>query len=55
MIEVDNILIYFPGDTAIGPHFQEIHRFFGRSIDLFFGPIGPQEPKNVMRANHING
>lgn len=49
----DGIKIYFPGDSAIGPHFKEINNTFG-DIDLAMMPIGPQEPSDTMKAVHMD-
>ena len=54
LIESDKSSIYFPGDTAIGPHFQEVRDTAVRQIDLALMPIGPQEPDIVMRWNHLS-
>lgn len=50
----DTISIYFGGDTALGPHFQEVRNFVGRPIDLALMPVGPQNPESVMRTVHLN-
>ena len=55
LIEYENISIYFPGDTAIGPHFAEIRQLTNRDIDLFLAPIGPQNPVEMMRSIHLDG
>lgn len=57
-------VIYFPGDTAIGPHFSELHDFVAsniksisdepRTVDLAMLPIAPQEPCEVMRSVHLD-
>jgi L-ascorbate metabolism protein UlaG (beta-lactamase superfamily) len=54
LIERDNISVYFPGDTAIGPHFREVREAVGRPIDLAMMPIGPKEPTDMMRVVHLN-
>ena len=55
MIQKDNCLIYYSGDTAIGPHFKEIFDFYGKGPDLFIVGIGPQNPPQVMRSVHLDG
>jgi N-acyl-phosphatidylethanolamine-hydrolysing phospholipase D len=55
MIESENILIYYSGDTAVGPHFKEINKIYGRGPDLFIVGIGPQLPTRMMRAVHLDG
>ena len=54
LFEFNNISIYFPGDTGIGPHFLEIKEYLNKPLDLALMPIGPQEPSNIMRAVHLN-
>ena len=54
LIQYKGISIYFAGDTAIGPHFQEVRNFVGKPIDLALMPIGPQNPAEMMRAVHLN-
>ena len=51
----EGVLIYYSGDTAIGPHFKIVNELFGRGPDLFIVGIGPQEPKTMMRAVHLDG
>ena len=55
LLEYHNIYFYFPGDTALGPHFQEISQLIdNKPIDLVAIPVGPTEPVNVMRGSHLN-
>ncbi|KAK8875569.1 hypothetical protein M9Y10_005738 [Tritrichomonas musculus] len=54
LIQYKDVSIYFAGDTAIGPHFQEVRNFVGKPIDLALMPIGPQNPPEMMRAVHLN-
>ena len=54
LFEYNNISIYFGGDSGIGPHFQEIIDYLNRPLDLSLLPLGPQEPKEVCRAVHLN-
>lgn len=49
----NGIKIYFPGDSAVGPHFKEINETFG-GVDLAMMPIGPQEPSDTMKAVHMD-
>lgn len=49
--------IYFPGDTAIGPHFREVREYVaaqGGRVEVAMMPIGPQEPEDMMRVVHMN-
>ena len=50
----NNVSIYFPGDTAIGPQFAEVRQMVGRPINLALMPIGPQRPSKIMREIHMN-
>jgi L-ascorbate metabolism protein UlaG (beta-lactamase superfamily) len=51
---VGDAVVYFPGDTGIGPHFREVREVAGRAIDLALLPIGPTQPPAMMRAVHLN-
>lgn len=54
----DNLIsIYFPGDTAVGPHFSEIYEQNNNKcpLDLLLCPIGPQLPSEMMRNVHLDG
>ena len=55
MIRKDNVLIYYSGDTAVGPHFKEAYEIFGRGPDLMLVGIGPQNPQAMMRSVHLDG
>ena len=43
--------VYFSGDTASGPVFDEIGPQYG-PVDLALIPIGAYEPRKLMRASH---
>ncbi len=45
--------LWFAGDTAWGPHFQEIVDQFG-PLDYVLLPIGAYKPSFMMRAAHIS-
>lgn len=57
MMECNKVNIYFPGDTAVGPHFKEIREVLeeeNMKVDLALMPIGPQLPENEMRVVHLD-
>jgi L-ascorbate metabolism protein UlaG (beta-lactamase superfamily) len=52
MIESQERLVYFAGDTAFGPHFAQIREKFG-SPRLALLPIGAYEPRWFMSPVHM--
>jgi len=52
MIECQERLIYFAGDTGFGDHFAQIRDRFG-SPDVALLPIGAYEPRWFMSAVHM--
>ncbi len=52
-IQANNKKLYFSGDTADGPHFQEIHDTLG-SPDIAFMPIGAYKPAIIMNSSHTS-
>ena len=52
-IEADGVRVYFAGDTALHPSFDEIGRRLG-PFDLVMLPIGAYEPRWFMRTVHMN-
>jgi L-ascorbate metabolism protein UlaG (beta-lactamase superfamily) len=52
MIECQERLVYFAGDTAFGPHFARIREKFG-SPHLALLPIGAYEPRWFMSPVHM--
>ena len=54
MVNTDQVSVYFPGDTAVGPHFQEIKETMQKPVDLALMPIGPIEPASMMRTVHLD-
>lgn len=53
MIEYNGFKIYFAGDTAYSPHFSLIGKYFSL-IDIALLPIGPNEPRHIMKGSHVN-
>ena len=53
MIECRERLVYFAGDTAFGPHFNQIREKFG-APRLALLPIGAYEPRWFMSPVHMN-
>jgi len=52
-IAAGSMSIYFAGDTAYAPFFQDVRRRLG-PIDLALLPIGAYEPRWFMRVVHMN-
>lgn len=53
LIDTNGRHIYFAGDTAYSPWFNEIRQHAG-SIDLALLPIGAYEPRWFMKSVHMN-
>lgn len=53
MIQCNDKCIYFAGDSAYGCHFTQIGREFD-DIDVGIIPIAPCEPRNWMKAAHMD-
>jgi L-ascorbate metabolism protein UlaG (beta-lactamase superfamily) len=52
VIECQDRLVYFAGDTAFGPHFAQIREKFG-SPSVALLPIGSYEPRWFMSPVHM--
>src|SRR6266699_896124 len=53
LIESQQRLVYFAGDTAFGPHFSQIREKFG-SPHAALLPIGAYEPRWFMASVHMS-
>jgi L-ascorbate metabolism protein UlaG (beta-lactamase superfamily) len=53
VLETENRLVYFAGDTGMGGHFDAIRQRFGEP-DLALLPIGAYLPRWFMRPQHID-
>lgn len=53
MIELDEHVIYFAGDSAYGEHYQDIANFFPR-IDCALLPIAPYTPEKYQLDSHMS-
>jgi L-ascorbate metabolism protein UlaG (beta-lactamase superfamily) len=53
LLRVDDSRMYFAGDTAYAPFFQQIRQRLG-PIDLALLPIGAYEPRWFMQSVHMN-
>jgi N-acyl-phosphatidylethanolamine-hydrolysing phospholipase D len=52
-LETDGVRVYFAGDTALHPEFEQIGSRCG-PFDLVMLPIGAYEPRWFMRSVHMN-
>jgi L-ascorbate metabolism protein UlaG (beta-lactamase superfamily) len=53
LLRANDKLIYFAGDTAYGPHFEQIEQHFG-PLDIALMPIGAYKPAFMMEQSHVN-
>jgi len=53
LIQAQDKLIYFAGDTAYAGHFEQIEQEFG-PIDIVLMPIGAYKPPFMMQLSHVN-
>jgi L-ascorbate metabolism protein UlaG (beta-lactamase superfamily) len=52
VIQFEERVVYFGGDTDFGDHFEQIREKFG-SPDLALLPVGAYEPRWFMSAVHM--
>ncbi|MCB1139440.1 MAG: MBL fold metallo-hydrolase [Leptospiraceae bacterium] len=53
-IRIGNRNVFFAGDTAFSPHFQDIRHRREENLDLAIMPIGAFKPRWFMKAAHID-
>ncbi|MBC5993461.1 MBL fold metallo-hydrolase [Pontibacter cellulosilyticus] len=53
VLKTPELNLYFAGDTAIGPHFEEIADLLG-PMDVCIMPIGAYKPSFLMAKSHLN-
>jgi len=53
IIEIDNKIFYFAGDSIYDTHFKRIKEKFN-NIDIAFLPIAPCEPHELVSMSHMN-
>ena len=53
VLKTSTFSIYFAGDSAYGPHFDEVADLLG-PMDLCIMPIGAYKPAFLMRQSHMN-
>lgn len=51
VIQSDEWTVYFCGDSAYGPHFEEVGNLY--DIDLVYLPVGCYEPQWFMKSRHM--
>lgn len=55
LIQSPGYTVYFAGDTAYGPHFEQIRAAFPHlHIDTVIMPIGAYKPPIIMKGSHVN-
>jgi L-ascorbate metabolism protein UlaG (beta-lactamase superfamily) len=53
MLRVADKLLYFAGDSAYAPHFEQIEEQFG-PVDITLMPIGAYKPSFMMHLSHMD-
>lgn len=54
LVSYQGVLMYYTGDTIIGPHFREIKNTMKKGVDLFITGIGPTYPPTMGRHYHMD-
>ncbi|WP_299818888.1 MBL fold metallo-hydrolase [uncultured Pontibacter sp.] len=53
VLKTPELSLYFAGDSAIGPHFEEIADLLG-PMDICIMPVGAYKPAFLMAKSHMN-
>lgn len=53
IIKTEKTILYFAGDSAFAPHFEEIESLFG-PMDVCLMPVGAYKPAFLMQKSHLN-
>ncbi|WP_377488009.1 MBL fold metallo-hydrolase [Pontibacter toksunensis] len=53
VIKTPTLSLYFAGDSAMGPHFEEIEDLLG-PMDVCLMPVGAYKPAFLMAKSHMN-
>lgn len=53
VLKMPTLSLYFAGDSAMGPHFEEIEELLG-PMDVCLMPIGAYKPAFMMGKSHMN-
>ncbi len=53
VLKTRSVSLYFAGDSAVGPHFEEIEQLLG-PMDVCMMPVGAYKPSFMMAKSHMN-
>ncbi|MCJ8165376.1 MBL fold metallo-hydrolase [Pontibacter sp. E15-1] len=53
VLKTPTVSLFFAGDSALGPHFEEIEELFG-PMDVCIMPVGAYKPAFLMAKSHMN-
>ncbi|WP_202621854.1 MBL fold metallo-hydrolase [Pontibacter russatus] len=53
VLKTPSLSLYFAGDSAMGPHFEEIEELLG-PMDVCLMPVGAYKPAFLMAKSHMN-